>query len=173
ATVRAAQKMGVTLVTGCTGSPSPSGWIDYPPTPPELIANGLKDFARQWNPILDVCHECSVRFALVLHPAQVAYDLYTAEAALDALKGREEFGFTIDPSQLHWQGVDAVEFVRRFPDRVFHVHVRDAAVALNGRNSILGSNLTPGDPPRRWGYRAPVHRRLGWWTLLRALRVIR
>ncbi len=29
--------------------------------------------------------------------------------------GREEFGFTFDPSHLHWQGVDPVEFVRRFP----------------------------------------------------------
>ena len=55
---------------------------------------------------------------------------------LDALDGREEFGFTFDPSHLHWQGVDPVEFLRRFPDRIYHVHIKDVVLTLNGRSEL-------------------------------------
>ena len=69
--------------------------------------------------------ECGIRFAFEVHPGQIAFDFYTPEMVLDALDGREEFGFTFDPSHFHWQGVDPVEFVRRFADRIYHVHVKD------------------------------------------------
>ena len=39
---------------------------------------------------------------------------------------REEFGFNFDPSHLIWQGVDPVEFIRAFSDRIYHVHMKDA-----------------------------------------------
>jgi sugar phosphate isomerase/epimerase len=169
ATVRAAQKLGANLVTGFTGSPMTAFWHDFPPASSEMVAEGFKEFARLWGPILTVCKECGVRFAMMLHPAQVAYDLYSAEAALAAVNGREEFGFAIDPAQLHWQGADPVEFVRRFGQRIYHVHIRDAAVALNGRSGILGSHCRPGDPRRGWDYRSPGHGGVDWESFIRAL----
>ena len=39
-----------------------------------------------------------------------------------------EFGFNFDPSHLIWQGVDPAEFIREFPDRIYHVHMKDAIV---------------------------------------------
>ena len=90
-----------------------------------------------------------MRFAFEVHPGQIAFDLYSAEMALDALDGREEFGFTFDPSHLHWQGVDPVEFVRRFPDRIYHVHVKDAALTLNGRAGVLNGYLAERRPAAR------------------------
>ncbi len=56
-----------------------------------------------------------VKFALEVHPTEIAFDIYTAEMAIDALDGREEFGFNFDPSHLHWQGVDPVKFLYKFP----------------------------------------------------------
>ncbi len=88
---------------------------------------------------------------------------------LDAVDGREEFGFTFDPSHLHWQGVDPVEFVRRFGDRIYHVHVKDAVVALNGRNSLLNSYLPYGDPRRGWDFRSPGRGGIDWEAVIRAL----
>ena len=110
------------------------------------MAAGFQDFVKLWTPVLDVARDEGVRFAFEVHPGQIAFDLYSAEAALDALGGRAEFGFTFDPSHLHWQGVDPVEFVRRFPDRVYHVHVKDAVLTLNGRSGVLNGYLPSGDP---------------------------
>ena len=98
-----------------------------------MIDAGYALFAERFNPILDVFGDCGVRFALEVHPTEIAFDLYTAERALAAIDRREEFGFNFDPSHLLWQGVDPVEFIRAFPDRIYHVHVKDAIVTLNGR----------------------------------------
>ena len=129
----------------------------------------MQEFALRWNPILDVCQEAAIKFAFEVHPGQIAFDLYSAEMALEALDGREEFGFTFDPSHLHWQGVDPVEFIRRFGSRIFHVHVKDAVLALNGRTGLLGSYLPPGDPRRGWDFRSPGHGGLDWGPIVRAL----
>jgi sugar phosphate isomerase/epimerase len=169
ATVRAAQKLGVTVVGGFTGSPLWSYVAGYPPPTATVVAAGLEEFARRWHPVLDVCRECGVRFACEVHPGQVAFDYYTAEMAVDALDGREEFGFTFDPSHLHWQGIDPVEFVRRFAGRIYHVHVKDAVLALNGRSGVLGSYLPPGDPRRGWDFRAPGRGGIDWEAVVRAL----
>ena len=88
---------------------------------------------------------------------------------LDALGGRDEFGFTFDPVQLHWQGIDPVAFVRRFPDRIFHVPVKDVAITLAGRSGLLGSYLPYDDPRRGWHPRAPGHGGLDWEGIMRAL----
>ena len=152
-TARAAQKLGVGVVNGFTGS---SIWplvYPFPPAPPEMIEAGFNLLAERWNPILDVFAECGVKFALEVHPAEIAFDLVTARRALAALDVREEFGFTLNPAQLIWQGVDPVEFVCAFPDRIFHVHLTDAVVTLDGRSGILSSHLDFGDPRRGWDFR--------------------
>jgi sugar phosphate isomerase/epimerase len=169
ATIRAAQKLGVAVVAGFTGSPLWSSVAGYPAVTSEALAAGLAEFAGKWNPILDVCRECSVRFAFEVHPGQIAFDIHSAQMALDALGGREEFGFTFDPSHLHWQGIDPAEFVRRFGDRIYHVHVKDAALSLDGRSGILNSYLPPGDPRRGWEFRAPGHGGIDWERVIRAL----
>jgi sugar phosphate isomerase/epimerase len=69
-----------------------------------MIDDGFKLFAERFHPILDVFAECGVKFALEVHPTEIAFDIYTAERALEALDHREEFGFNFDPSHLHWQG---------------------------------------------------------------------
>lgn len=172
ATIRIAQKMGAAVVGGFTGSALWSYVVGYPGPTPQVIEEGFEDFAHKWNPILDVCRDCGVKFAFEVHPGQIAFDLYSAERALDAIGGREEFGFTFDPSHLHWQGVDPVEFLRRFPDRIYHVHVKDATLTLNGRSGLLGSYLPAGDPRRGWDFRSPGHGGIDWEGVIRALNEI-
>src|SRR5437879_4345115 len=58
ATVRAAQKLGVSVLAGFTGSPIWSSVVGYPAPSSEYVAAALKDFAKAWNPILDVCGQC-------------------------------------------------------------------------------------------------------------------
>ncbi|MBL9123937.1 MAG: sugar phosphate isomerase/epimerase, partial [Planctomycetaceae bacterium] len=112
---------------------------------------------------------CGVKFALEVHPTEIAFDLYSAERTLAALDRREEFGFNFDPSHLLWQGVDPVEFLRAFPDRIYHVHIKDAIVTLNGRSGILSSHLNFGDPRRGWDFRSPGRGGVNFEEIIRAL----
>ncbi|MBI3467982.1 MAG: sugar phosphate isomerase/epimerase [Planctomycetes bacterium] len=168
-TARAAQRLGVEVVNGFTGSSVWNLIYSFPPTPPAAIDAGFDLLAERWNPILDVFQECGVRFALEVHPTEIAFDIYTTERALEALGRREEFGFNFDPSHLHWQGVDPVEFIRCFPDRMYHVHVKDAIVTLNGRTGILASHLNFGDARRGWDFRSPGRGGVNFEEIIRAL----
>ena len=168
-TARVAQKLGVDVVNGFTGSSIWHLLYDFPPTPRKMIDDGFELLAERWNPILDVFQECGVKFALEVHPTEIAFDLYSAERALDALGRREEFGFNFDPSHLIWQGVDPVEFIRQFPDRIYHVHMKDSIVTLNGRSGILTSHLPFGDNRRGWDFRSVGRGGVRFQEIIRAL----
>lgn len=168
-TARAAKKFGVDVVNGFTGS---SIWhlnYSFPPVPPAMIDGGFSLLAERFNPILDVFGECGVKFALEVHPTEIAFDIYSAERALEALGHREEFGFNFDPSHLHWQGVDPVQFIRAFPDRIYHVHIKDAIVTLDGKAGILASHLNFGDHRRGWDFRSPGRGGVNFEEIIRAL----
>jgi sugar phosphate isomerase/epimerase len=137
-----------------------------------MLDAGYQLLADRWNPILDVFQECGVKFGLEVHPGEIAFDLYSAETALNALDRREEFGFNFDPSHLIWQGVDPVEFIRYFPDRIYHVHMKDASVTLNGRTGILSSHLRFGDPRRGWDFRSVGRGGVRFEEIIRALNAI-
>ena len=171
-TARAAQKLGVKVVNGFTGSSIWHLFYAFPPVSDAMIADGFKLLAERWNPILDVFRECGVRFGLEVHPSEIAFDLYSAERALQALDFRPEFGFNFDPSHLHWQMVDPVAFLRAFPDRIYHVHVKDAARTLDGRSGLLGSHLSFGDPRRGWDFRSPGRGQIDFEAIARALNQI-
>ncbi len=168
-TARAAQKLGVGVVNGFTGSSIWHLLYSFPPVSPKMIDDGFKLLADRFHPILDVFEECGVRFALEVHPTEIAFDLYSAQRALEALDHRKEFGFNFDPSHLIWQGVDPVEFIRAFPDRIYHVHIKDAIVTLGGRQGILGSHLNFGDPRRGWDFRSPGRGAVNFEEIIRAL----
>jgi sugar phosphate isomerase/epimerase len=137
-----------------------------------MIQAGFDLLAQRWNPILDVFQECGVKFALEVHPTEIAFDIYSAERTLQALDRREEFGFNFDPSHLIWQGVNPVEFIRYFPDRIYHVHMKDAKVTLNGRTGILTSHLSFGDPRRGWDFRSVGRGGVVFEDIIRALNAI-
>jgi sugar phosphate isomerase/epimerase len=169
AAARAAQRLGAALLAGFSGSPIWSYVAGYPGPSEAVVADALRDFAHVFRTILDVCQECGLRYACEVHPGQLAFDLYSAERVLDVLDGRPEFGFLFDPSHLHWQGVDPVEFIRRFGDRIYHVHVKDVAVTLNGRSGLLNSYLLKDDPRRGWQFRSPGRGGVDWEGVIRAL----
>ena len=166
---RAARNMGIDVVNGFTGS---SIWhliYSFPPVGEDQIQAGFDLLARRWNPILDVFAECGVRFALEVHPTEIAFDIVTAERTLEALGWREEFGFNFDPSHLQWQGVDPAKFIEAFPDRIYHVHMKDCSVTLDGRSSILSSHLNFGQPGRGWDFRSLGRGDVEFEEIIRAL----
>ncbi len=64
---------------------------------------------------------------------------------------------------------DPVEFINAFPERIFHVHVKDSKVKLTGRSSILSSHLPFGDYRRGWDFVSPGHGDVDLEGIVRAL----
>jgi sugar phosphate isomerase/epimerase len=171
-TARAARNIGVKVVIGFTGSPVWHMIYSFPPVTDKMVARGFERFARLWNPILDVFDKCGVKFALEVHPTEIAFDIITARRALQAIGNRKAFGFNFDPSHLHWQMIDPVRFLKAFPDRIYHVHVKDAALTLDGETGILASHLNFGEPGRGWDFRTPGRGDVDFEDIVRTLNAI-
>jgi len=169
ATARAAKKLGVPVVNGFTGSSVWGKLYFFPPTSQADIDAGYQDFADRWTPIFDVFQAEGVKFALEVHPTEIAYDIYTTQRALAAVKGHPAFGFNFDPSHFIHQFINPVFFIEEFGDRIFNVHVKDSRVQLNGRNTILSSHLDFGDPRRGWDFVSPGHGDVKWDPIIRSL----
>jgi len=169
-TARAAAKFGVKVVPGFTGSSIWPYLYSFPPNGPNLVSNGYQHFAEMWNPILDIFDEVGVRFALEAHPTEIAFDLPSAEAAVNAVGGRKTFGFNYDPSHFGYQGVDYVAFIRRFGDRIYHAHMKDVYWSPRPTESgVFGGHLNFGDPRRFWDFRSLGRGSINFEEIIRAL----
>ncbi|MFH8253157.1 sugar phosphate isomerase/epimerase family protein [Microbacterium sp. B2969] len=167
---RVARKLGVDTVVGFTGSKIWPYVAMFPPVPADIIDAGYEDFARRWNPILDVFDSEGVRFAHEVHPSEIAYDYWTSVRTLDAIDRRPAFGFNWDPSHMAWQGVDTVSFITDFAGRIYHVDCKDTRIhKASGRQGILGSHLGWGDPRRGWDFVSTGHGDIPWEDAFRAL----
>jgi sugar phosphate isomerase/epimerase len=113
----------------------------FPPVPAEMIEDGYQDFADRWNPILDVYDQAGVKFALEVHPGEIAYDFWTAGRVLEAA----------------------------YADRIYHMHVKESVRVLNGRNGILGSHRPFGDHKRGWDFVSPGRGGVPFEKIFRAL----
>jgi sugar phosphate isomerase/epimerase len=169
-TARAAARLGVTVVNGFTGSRIWHLLYSFPPVSTSMIDDGFQDFADRWNPILDVFDVEGVRFGLEVHPTEIAFDIASAERAIEAIGRRKAFGFNYDPSHLGYQGVDYVAFIERLGERIYHAHMKDVWWSPVPRLSgVFGGHLAFGDRRRYWDFRSPGRGSIDFEEIIRAL----
>jgi sugar phosphate isomerase/epimerase len=172
-TAHAARNLGVGVVNGFTGSKIWSLLYSFPPVSDAQIEDGFADFAARWNPILDEFKEAGVKFALEVHPTEIAFDIVSAERALEALGRRPEFGFNYDPSHLGYQGVDYVKFITKFADRIYHAHMKDVHwSSVPTEAGVFGGHTKFGDPRRFWEFRSLGRGSVKFEEIVRALNQI-
>jgi sugar phosphate isomerase/epimerase len=146
------------VVNGFTGSSIWHALYSFPPTSQDFYDQGYADFAERWLPILDVFEAEDVNFALEVHPTEIAFDIASAQRALQAVKSHPRFGFNYDPSHLGYQGVNYVKFIREFPNRVFHAHMKDVWWGHgDGTVGVFGGHTDFTDPRRYWDFRSMGH----------------
>lgn len=172
-TARAAKNMGCYVVNGFMGSPIWKFWYSFPPTSEEMVEEGFKKIRELWTPILDEFDRNGVKFALEVHPTEIAFDLYTTKRLLEVFEFRLALGLNFDPSHLVWQGIKPHLFIREFADRIYHTHMKDVAVTLDGKAGILGSHLPFGDLRRGWNFRSLGHGDVNFGEIIRELNNIR
>ena len=168
-TARAAKNMGCSVVTGFTGSPIWKFFYSFPQTPEKMIEEAYHDIVKLWTPIFDEFDHNEIKFALEIHPAEIAYDYYTTKRLLETFDYRPTLGINFDPSHLIWQGITPHLLIRDFPERIYHIHMKDAAIRLDGKAGILGSHLTFGDVRRGWNFRSLGHGDVNFEDIIREL----
>ncbi len=169
-TARAAAELGVPVVNGFTGSSIWSKLYSFPPNKPDTVDKGFEDFADRWNPILDVFDEVDIKFGLEVHPTEIAFDISSAERAIEALDGREAFGFNYDPSHLGYQGVDYVGFIDNFSDRIYHVHMKDVWWSDKPTKAgVFGGHTDFGNKDRYWDFVSVGRGKIDFDRIIRAL----
>ena len=164
-----AKKLGVHVITGFTGSPIWKYVYSFPQTTEAMVEEGFDEIVRLWTPILDEFAKNDVVFALEVHPGEIAFDYYSTEKLLKKFEHRKEFGLNFDPSHLLWQGVTPHLFLSDFRDRIYHVHMKDAAVTLDGRSGLLGSHIDFGSLRRGWNFRSLGHGDVNFEEIIRVL----
>jgi sugar phosphate isomerase/epimerase len=137
---RAAADPTPAVVNGFTGSSIWHSLYGFPPTSQAYWDQGFADFA------------------LEVHPTEIAFDLASAARAVAAVNGHRRFGFNYDPSHLGYQGVDYVKFIRAFPTRIFHAHMKDVWWGHgDGSVGVFGGHVSFGDATRYWDFRSLGH----------------
>ena len=162
--------VGGATVVGFTGSSIWPCAYSFPPNLPDQIDAGFADFARRWKPILDAFDAIDVRFALEVHPTEIAFDIASARRALKALDGHARFGFNFDPSHFAYQGVDYLAFLREFAARVWNVHVKDVWWSqVPTPIGVFGGHADFGADGRYWDFRSPGRGRVDFEAIVRLL----
>jgi sugar phosphate isomerase/epimerase len=134
-----------------------------------MVEEGFNEIVRLWTPILDEFKKYDVKFALEVHPGEIAFDYYSTAKILEKFKDNDTFGINFDPSHLLWQGIQPHLFLRDFIKRVYHVHMKDVAVTLDGRSGLLGSHIDFGDSRRGWNFRSLGHGNVNFEEIIRVL----
>ena len=123
---------------------------------------------------MDAFDAVNVNFALEVHPTEIAFDIASAQRALEALGQHKRSGFNYDPSHLGYQGVDYVKFIRDFDDRIFHAHMKDVWWAAgDGSVGVFGGHTDFGDARRYWDFRSVGRGAIDFEAIIVALNDIR
>ncbi len=161
---------GYAVVNGFTGSPIWHLLYGFPPLLPGQIDAGFAEFAERWKPILDLFEQEHVRFALEVHPTEIAFDLASARRALEAIEGHPAFGFNFDPSHFGYQGVDYVQFLTEFGGRVFNVHMKDVWWSERPTPAgVFGGHVPFGEEGRYWDFRSVGRGSIDFEAIIRRL----
>ncbi|WOQ17103.1 sugar phosphate isomerase/epimerase [Raineyella sp. W15-4] len=80
-----------------------------------------------WKEIAAHATDRGIKLAIEMHPHQLVYSPTTLARLIEET-GAESIGMEMDPSHLFWQGIDPVETIERFGDRVFMSAAKDTKI---------------------------------------------
>jgi len=139
--------------------------------PSKPVAENLREAAKVFAPLVDRAGECGVKIVIEncvmegWHP-----DGYPGNLAYSPELWEWMFGLGLylnfDPSHLVWMGIDPVEAVRPYVDRVAHAQAKDIEVFPERRNRYgwPGRAVERPDPwdVGWWRYRVPGLGQVDW-----------
>jgi len=126
----------------------------WPPRPAGLVDEAFAELGRRWRPLLDEAEECGIDLCFEIHPGEDLHDGVTWERFLEEVDHHPRANILYDPSHFVLQGLDYLQFLDLYHERIKMFHVKDAELCCDGRVGVYGGY-------QDWGDRAGRFRSLG------------
>ncbi|CUH77520.1 sugar phosphate isomerase/epimerase family protein [Tropicibacter naphthalenivorans] len=150
----ASRRLGLNTTVSFTGSLAFPYLYPWPQRPAGLIEEAFAELARRWVPIFDHYEENGVDIGFEIHPGEDVFDGASWEMFLDACKDHTRCRINYDPSHFLLQGMDYLQFIDIYHERICAYHVKDAEFNPDGRQGVYSGYQS-------WVNRAGRFRSLG------------
>lgn len=134
----ASRRLGCPALAAFSGALAWPYLYPWPQRPPGLIEEAFDELARRWRPLLDLAEENGVDIAFEIHPGEDLHDGVTFEMFLDRVGGHPRATMLYDPSHYLLQGLDYLDHLDIYRDRIRMFHVKDAELNPTGRQGVYG-----------------------------------
>lgn len=165
-----AQRMQVSVVATFVGR-----------DPSKSVAENLPLFQELFTRFCDQAEQRGVRIAIencpmmnraTLQGQNIAFSPEVWDAMFEAVPSKA-LGLEFDPSHLVWLGIDYVQAIHDYGERIYHVHAKDMEIdrKVLARTGIYGQALGPvfGLGHGWWRARAPGWGEVNWPKFISAL----
>lgn len=134
----ASAKLGLNAHATFSGSLAWPYLYPWPPHNPALLEEAFDELARRWLPVLDEFDSNGVDVCYEIHPGEDLHDGITFERFLGRVNNHSRCNILFDPSHLHLQQMDYLQFIDIYHSRIKAFHVKDAEYLPNGRSGVYG-----------------------------------
>jgi sugar phosphate isomerase/epimerase len=102
----------------------------------KTVPQNLEDYARVWPSIVKFAKEHGVKIAIENCPMMDRFRLRGENIAISPEVWDEMYravpskalGIELDPSHMVWQGIDYIQAIYDYGDRIFHIHAKDMEI---------------------------------------------
>jgi sugar phosphate isomerase/epimerase len=102
------------------------------------LSEAFSELARRWLPVLDEFDRYGIDVCYEIHPGEDLHDGVTFERFLALMNNHARCNILFDPSHLHLQHIDYLQFIDIYHQRIKAFHVKDAEYLPNGRSGVYG-----------------------------------
>ncbi|HEX2963742.1 MAG TPA: sugar phosphate isomerase/epimerase [Ignavibacteriales bacterium] len=161
--INTASMLGVNLVGTFVG-----GRPDKSPT------DNMKEIGKVFRSLVKYAEDKGVRLMIencpmegwlkFATPGNYAYSPELWTALFNEVPS-DSFGLNLDPSHLYWLGIDYLQVIKDFKDKIFHAHAKDTEILTEGQYEygFFGRQIEP-IPWKSgwWRYRIPGLGEIDW-----------
>jgi sugar phosphate isomerase/epimerase len=134
----ASKNLGLSAMPTFSGALMWHTMYPWPQRPAGLVAEGFKELAKRWRPILDHAEQCGVDCAYEVHPGEDLHDGASYETFLEHVGDHARACLLYDPSHFVLQQLDYLAYIELYHARIRCFHVKDAEFRPNGRVGVYG-----------------------------------
>jgi len=110
----------------------------WPQRPAGLVADGFKELAKRWLPILNIFDKHGVDVCYEIHPGEDLHDGITFERFWEATGKHPRANILYDPSHFVLQQLDYLQYIDFYHPFIKMFHVKDAEFNPTGKSGVYG-----------------------------------